>query len=226
MPGGGKLVIETANTGPDESLTIRGTGHGMDARILAHVFEPFFTTKGVGKGTGLGLATVYGIVQQSAGTISVQSEVGSGTTFTVSLPAIDEAPAFESASEPLPSGSGTVLLVEDEAGVRRLIANILEQHGYRVMAAAGGEEALRMVKESPFPIDLLISDVVMPKMRGPELAAQLRSHQPELKVLFISGYPDHPSVTSQMVSGRSHFLPKPFVVDSLMRAVSEVLGSP
>jgi PAS domain S-box-containing protein len=222
MPGGGRLTIETTNVESGVCLTIRDTGHGMDASTLEHVFEPFFTTKGVGQGTGLGLATVYGIIRQSAGHISVESEVGHGTTFTVLLPASEGVVAPALSAEPVLSGSGSVLLVEDEEGVRRLIATILEQYGYRVLAAPDGVEALRVFEECGNRIDLLISDVVMPRMRGPELAAQLRRLQPGMNVLFISGYTD-PSITSQVVSAGSHFLQKPFAVDELVRAVSEAL---
>jgi CheY-like chemotaxis protein/two-component sensor histidine kinase len=224
MPDGGKLIIETANAGQEVSLTVCDNGHGMDAGTLEHVFEPFFTTKGVGKGTGLGLATVYGIVRQSAGHIFVQSESGCGTTFTVRLPATEGVAELKASEEPMPAGSGSVLLVEDEEGVRRLIATTLEQHGYRVLAAPGPEEALRMYEGCAHRIDLLISDVVMPCMRGPELAVHLRERQPELNVLFISGYTD-PSITNQVVSEGSHFLQKPFAVDGLLRAVNEALGS-
>jgi CheY-like chemotaxis protein len=223
MPEGGKLIIETANDGQVVTMTVRDTGHGMDAGTLEHVFEPFFTTKAVGKGTGLGLATVYGIVRQSAGHISVQSQVGSGTTFTVRLPAMGDVPALETSVQPLPAGGGNVLLVEDEEGVRQLIATILEQHGYSVQSAPDGEEALRICEQSGQPIDLLISDVVMPHMRGPELAAHVRKHQPEINVLFISGYTD-PSITNQVVSEESHFLQKPFSVEALVRAVSKAMG--
>ena len=223
MPNGGKLTIETANTGSEVSLSVRDTGHGMDAETLEHVFEPFFTTKGVGKGTGLGLATVYGIVRQSAGHITVHSEVGRGATFTVFLPAVDTAPALPGIVKPLPAGSGSVLLVEDERDVRRLAATILENHGYRVLTAADGEEALLMYERYGHPIDLLISDVIMPRMRGPELAAHLRTRQPEMRVLYISGYSD-PSIANQMVSAASHFLQKPFAAEALVRAVSDALG--
>lgn len=222
MPGGGKLTIETANAGMDVSLTVRDTGVGMDAGTLEHLFEPFFTTKGVGQGTGLGLATVYGIVRQSAGHISVQSEVGRGTTFSVLLPVIEGVVATAAAAEPPAGGSACVLLAEDEEGVRQLVATILEQHGYRVLAAPDGEEALRMFEQCGHRIDLLISDVVMPRMRGPELAVHLRRHQPEINVLFMSGYTD-PSITNHLISAGSHFLQKPFAADALVRAVIEAL---
>jgi PAS domain S-box-containing protein len=223
MPSGGKLIIETANADAEVSLKVRDTGHGMDKATLEHVFEPFFTTKGVGKGTGLGLATVYGIVRQSAGHITVESDVGYGTTFTVLLPAAEEPKAVESTAKSVPAGAGNVLLVEDERDVRRLAATILESHGYRVLTAGDGEEALRMFERCEDRIDLLISDVVMPRMRGPELAAHLRRRQPEMKVLFISGYTD-PSIANHVVSAASHFLQKPFAAEALVRAVSDALG--
>jgi PAS domain S-box-containing protein len=223
MPEGGKLTIETANAGSEVILSVRDTGHGMDAETMEHVFEPFFTTKGIGKGTGLGLATVYGIVRQSAGHIAVHSEVGRGATFTVFLPAVEGEPALPGAAKPMPTGSGSVLLVEDERDVRRLAATILENHGYRVLAAADGEEALLIYERYGHPIDLLISDVIMPRMRGPELAAHLRTRQPEMRVLYISGYSD-PSIANQMVSAASHFLQKPFAAEALVRAVNDALG--
>ena len=224
MPRGGKVTIETANAGSEVSLTVRDTGSGMDAGTLEHVFEPFFTTKETGKGTGLGLATVYGIVRQSAGHISVQSEVGRGTSFSVFLPATEGVVALQVSAEPPPRGSGCVLLVEDEEAVRRLVAMILEQHGYRVLTAPNGEEAIRVFEQCGYAIDLLISDVVMPRMRGPELVDHLRRSQPEINVLFISGYND-PSIKNQQVSGQAHFLQKPFAVDALVRAVNEALRS-
>jgi CheY-like chemotaxis protein len=224
MPDGGKLIIETANTEQGVSLSVRDTGRGMDPITLEHAFEPFFTTKGLGKGTGLGLATVYGIVRQSAGDIFVESAPGRGATFTVRLPASDKVPATKEPDRPAPRCSGTVLLVEDEEGVRRLIATILEQHGYHVLEAPGGEEALGMLEQCNDRIDLLISDVVMPRMGGPELAAHLREVRPELTILFISGYTD-PSITDQVVLTGSHFLQKPFAADALVRMVGEVLRS-
>jgi PAS domain S-box-containing protein len=223
MPSGGKLIIETANSEQGVSLTVRDTGHGMEAGTLEHVFEPFFTTKGVGKGTGLGLATVYGIVRQSAGHISVASEAGYGTTFTIRLPATDGIAAPTASGQSASGGRGNVLLVEDEGAVRRLIASILEQHGYRVVVANDGEEALRVYEHCRHRIDLLISDVVMPRMRGTELAAHLRELQPEMSFLFISGYTD-PSISAQVVAAGSHFLQKPFKADTLLRAVNEALG--
>jgi len=223
MPNGGKLIIETANSGPGISLTVKDTGHGMEAGTLEHVFEPFFTTKGLGKGTGLGLATVYGIVRQSAGNISVESEVGSGTTLTIRLPAIEGVAAKRGSVPAAPGGRGNVLLVEDEEGVRQLIATILERNGYMVVPAKEGEEALRLFERTRHRIDLLITDMVMPRMGGTELAARLRELQPEMKVLFISGYTD-PAISKQVTSVGSQFLQKPFTADGLLRAVNGALG--
>jgi len=224
MPFGGQLVIETANEGAEVSLTVRDTGQGMDGSMLEHVFEPFFTTKGVGKGTGLGLATVYGIVRQSSGSIQVQSEIGRGTAFTVRLPAADRAAAAAAHVEPVSMGSGTVLLVEDEDGVRELAGTILKQHGYRVLSAADGQNALDLFDRCPQSIDLLLCDVVMPRMRGPELATRLRARQPAIKVLFMSGYTD-PSIANHAVAAGLKFLQKPFAADTLVRAVHETLGA-
>ena len=222
MPGGGRLIIETTNSGPAVSLIVRDTGHGMEAGTLEHVFEPFFTTKGVGKGTGLGLATVYGIVRQSSGHISVVSEVGYGTTFTIRLPAIEGVASQNTSAQPMPGGKGNVLLVEDEESVRRLIATILEQNGYRVVVANDGEDALRVYEHCRHRIDLLISDVVMPGMRGTELAARLRELRPEMSVIFISGYTDS-SISAQVGSAGSYFLQKPFTADALLRVVNQAL---
>jgi CheY-like chemotaxis protein len=238
MPKGGRLIIETANwdglddeiaekalSGPRVRLSVTDTGHGMDVVTMEHAFEPFFTTKGIGKGTGLGLAMVYGIVRQSGGRISVHSEVGRGASFTVDLPAVQGVRALEEELAPIPMGSETVLLVEDEAGVRRLIANILEKHGYRVFEAAGGEEAVRMYPQIPYRVDLLVTEVVMPRMRGPELAISLRTQHPEIPVLYISGYSDPSLGVPVGFSTGSHYLQKPFAAADLVRAVREALDS-
>ncbi|HKE28757.1 MAG TPA: MASE1 domain-containing protein [Bryobacteraceae bacterium] len=220
MPDGGRLTIETANTRAGAvSLTVRDTGHGMDAATMEHAFEPFFTTKDVGKGTGLGLATVYGIVQQSAGQISVRSEPGRGAAFTVHLPGVDGIVAAEVEAPPVPVGSGTVLLAEDEEGVRMFIAASLERQGYRVLMAASGEEALRVAHECRDPIHLLITDVVMPRMKGPELASRLLAGNATLKVLYISGY----SQPGAFERG-SNYLQKPFASQALLQAVKTALG--
>jgi CheY-like chemotaxis protein len=239
MPGGGKLIIETANSIPGElpadrqtvasryvSLAVRDTGYGMDRETMDHVFEPFFTTKAVGQGTGLGLATVYGIVRQSAGYISVNSDPGKGATFTVHLPTSEGTQQAEgSAPAPVASGSETVLLVEDDETVRRLLATILRNHGYRVFTSADGNEAIRMSRDLREPIDLLITDVVMPHMRGPDLARLLRVQQRNMRVLYISGYTDPPIANPMAFGEGSVYLQKPFAKDALVRAVRETLGS-
>jgi PAS domain S-box-containing protein len=230
MPGGGRLVIETANCGGLESepegtvqLIVRDTGHGMDSTTIEHVFEPFFTTKGIGRGTGLGLATVHGIVEQSGGRISVQSDLGLGATFTIHLPTIRQVPDVAIQPGEAVKGDETVLVVEDEEGVRLLIVKILQGHGYRVLQASGGEEAIRVFKDHVGQIDLLVTDVVMPQMRGPELAARLRLLHAGMKVLFISGYTDPLITDSSALSADSSYLQKPFERDALARAVRDAL---
>ncbi|HEY6060180.1 MAG TPA: PAS domain S-box protein, partial [Gemmatimonadales bacterium] len=207
MPGGGRITIATINAVLDPELarehpdvppgawvrlTVSDTGEGMTPEVKAHLFEPFFTTKEVGKGTGLGLATVYGIVHQSGGFITVDSEPDCGTRFVIFLPAA-EAPEQEPApavAEPAAAGSGTVLLVEDEAGVRRLAREVLSRYGYRVLEAGDGNEALRVAGAYEGPIDLLLTDVVMPGMSGAELAERFHALRPEAAVLYASGYAD------------------------------------
>jgi PAS domain S-box-containing protein len=237
MPDGGQLTIETANGLPQGAesqtglrgdyvcLTVRDTGLGMDKGTMERAFEPFFTTKGVGKGTGLGLSTVYGIVRQSAGHISIESEPGQGAAFHMLLPAVQGAPAVEAPPAPVVQGSETVLLVEDEDSVRRFLVTILRNHGYQVLQAAGGEEAIRTCRESAGRIDLLITDVVMPRMRGPELAARLRAMSSDLRVLYISGYTDPPIGETTDFGAGSHYLQKPFAQDALLEAVREALNA-
>ena len=206
MPTGGTLVIETRNVHLDDEfarqhttvqpgahvlLAVSDTGVGMDAEVLAHIFEPFFTTKDVGKGTGLGLATCYGIVKQNRGSIWVDSERAIGTTFRIYLPRAEAIVAGLEPSEPRvaeqPRGSETVLLVEDEVLVRNLAADALRRHGYQVLSASTGIEALDLAGQVLHPIDVLVTDVVMPQMGGEQLAVRMLSERPALKVLFISG---------------------------------------
>jgi PAS domain S-box-containing protein len=238
MPDGGKLTIESANARTDETcaecharigsgkyvmLTVRDTGKGMDAATVERIFEPFFTTKDVGKGTGLGLATVYGIVQQSGGHISVSSAPNRGASFSVHLPAAEKPAPKEQLPEPPEKGTGTILLVEDQTEVRRFVAAVLNSYGYRVLEASDGEEAMRIC-QSPGPrIDLLVTDVVMPRMRGPELAAHVHAAYPDLRVLYISGYTDL-AITGQIASEPgSDYLQKPFTPHALARKVHEIL---
>jgi len=243
MPAGGRLTMETRNVefaegqtgapaglGPGRyvTLSISDTGHGMDGDIRKRVFEPFFTTKGPGKGVGLGLATVYGIVQQSGGVIEVDSEPGRGATFRLYLPRVEAEPAEVSAPEAVEDagGSETILLVEDQAEVRAVASAILAEKGYRVLEAAGGPEALARCERYTGPIHLLLTDIVMPVMTGWQLAERVRALRPEVKVLYASGYPDELSRPDDVGDGAPAFLPKPFTPEQLAVKVREVLGSP
>jgi CheY-like chemotaxis protein len=243
MPGGGKLSIETANVVLNEAyaaqhldvvpgeyvlLAVGDTGLGMSEEVRAHVFEPFFTTKEKGKGTGLGLATVFGIVKQNRGHIGVESEVGLGTTFEIYLPrlAADQqtVPKRLRAYVELPAqGSETVLVVEDEAPVRDLVRDILEAQGYQVITAGDGLEGLEVAQHHEGPIHLLLTDVVMPRLSGRALAEQLRPMRPEMRVLFTSGYADDAIIHRGMLEEGVDFLPKPFELESLARKVRAIL---
>ncbi len=237
MPNGGTLSIETANTeAPEEwknppercvMLVVRDSGTGMDDSVRAHIFEPFFTTKEVGKGTGLGLATVYGIVKQSGGWITVDSVPDKGATFRVYFPRIEgladragRSPRLLSAS----GGSETILLVEDELAVRRLARRLLRQQGYTVLEAANGLEGLRIASQQSGPIHLLLTDVVMPGMSGPELALHLKREQPGIKVVYMSGYADEALGQHGVLAEGMEFLQKPFNPHDLAIRVREALG--
>ncbi len=241
MPTGGTLTIETRSVqiadqpGRDSQsvdpgsyvmLTVKDTGCGMDEETQSHLFEPFFTTKEQGKGTGLGLSTVYGIVKQCGGHISVESRPGQGASFTIFFPRADEtADATEAGAGPAGESRGkeTVLLVEDEPGVRGLVHNTLKLHGYTVLEARHGIEALLTGAKHMGPIHLLLTDVVMPQMSGPEVAERLAAVRPGLKVLYMSGYPDHPIFSQIGVAAHAAFLPKPFTPNALVQKVREVL---
>ncbi len=239
MPGGGELTIETANVVPDEIFTrdhpslvqgphvllsVRDTGIGISDEIRHHIFEPFFTTKERGKGTGLGLATVYGIVHQSGGDLDFRSESGKGTTFNVYLPCADgESETLSTVPTEAPRGSESVLVVEDEDSVREIVNRVLSGKGYRVLMASDGNEGLRISREYDGPIDLLLTDMVMPRMGGRELATRLEAERAGMKVLFMSGYTgDAISHQGVLESGLS-FIQKPFRTDALLRKVREVL---
>ena len=241
MPQGGKVVIATANAKMDEAytrhrpgskvgdyvmLSVTDTGSGIDSETLAHIFEPFFTTKQQGKGTGLGLATVYGVVKQSGGYIWVDSIVGKGTSFQVFLPRIDEPVSAIEPAAPAPGtfrGAETVLLVEDADALRKLTHTLLEQNGYRVLAAANGAEALQLAQQKPERIDLLLTDVIMPGLNGRALAERFELLQPGIRVLYMSGYTDAAIVDHGVFESGTYLLHKPFSEESLIRKVREVL---
>jgi PAS domain S-box-containing protein len=226
MPQGGTLTIETRNLGPGVQLTVSDTGVGMDGTVKARIFEPFFTTKDAGKGTGLGLATVYGIVKQSAGTIEVDSEPGRGTTFRIVLPRTDETLADLVVKAPtvILRGWETVLVAEDDRGVRRLVCDGLRSWGYRVLEAGDGAEALRLAAEHTGTIDLLITDVVMPSMSGRVLAERLVELRPGLRVLYLSGHSDDAVVRHGVPEESAALLTKPFAPDALAAKVRAMLG--
>ncbi|SRR5216684_2250533 len=241
MPRGGKLTIETASAelndeyarghtgvrpGKYAMLAVSDTGVGMDSETQAHIFEPFFTTKELGKGTGLGLATVYGIVKQSSGWIWVYSEVGKGTTFKIYLPQVDERvqPPESSKTRSLaPGGTETILVVEDQDSIRELTREFLKGSGYTMLEAKDGSEALQLAVRYESAIDLLVTDVVMPKMGGRELAHRLSAVRPLIKVLYMSGYAENSAAESGILDQNSVWLQKPFSLESLLHKVREVL---
>jgi two-component system, cell cycle sensor histidine kinase and response regulator CckA len=245
MMAGGKLTIATANADLDEAyvdrrvvvrpgryvqLTISDTGCGMDTETQSHIFEPFFTSKEQGKGTGLGLATVYGIVKQSGGNIWVYSEPGHGTVFKIYLPLVEaasEAPGRVERSKEAPRGSETILVVEDDASLREISCNFLQSSGYTVMPAGSPEEALHLAERHSGPINFLLTDVVMPKMNGRQLATRLCEMRPGIKVLYVSGYADgivRDGVHGALEEGLE-FLQKPYTRYALMVKIREVLDA-
>jgi PAS domain S-box-containing protein len=229
MPAGGKLTMSTRNVteGRDAwvELAVSDTGHGMSEATRTRIFEPFFTTKEVGKGTGLGLSTCYGIVQQLGGRIAVESRIGVGTTFRIMLPAhapVAAPPPTKRAPAEAPSGGETVLLLEDDRLVRTLTKRLLEALGYRVLVAALPGESLTIAREHPGPIDLLVTDVMMPESSGPEAARAIQAIRPEIRVLYVSGYS-----ADALPSGDEdlHFLGKPFTREDLAQKLREVLAT-
>lgn len=240
---GGTLVIETGNAELDDQyagkhlavkpgsyvmLAVTDTGHGMDAETRGRLFEPFFTTKGQGRGTGLGLSTVYGIIKQSGGSVEVYSEPEMGTTVKVYLPRADQ-PAIAGEPQATPQaasrGSETILVAEDEEAVRKLVCATLERAGYRVMVAASGEEAVKQAAAHPERIDLLITDMVMPHMGGRELAPILQAARPGLRVLYISGYTDGAMSEAFALQHDGQFLQKPFTPSMLAAKVRQILDA-
>jgi CheY-like chemotaxis protein len=244
MPEGGRLVLRTANASLDASyaekhadvtsgsyvmVSVTDTGCGMDAETKNRVFEPFFTTKDVGKGSGLGLAVAYGVVRQSGGSIWVYSEPGKGSAFKVYLPravaAVPERGTAEDGGVAAAGGGETILVVEDDDNLRVLVCRVLGQAGYRILSAGTPDEALNLAGERGEVADLLLTDVVMPQMGGPDLAEKLRASRADLPVLYMSGYAES-SVTRQIKPNSSTaFLEKPFALDLLLRKVREVLDS-
>ncbi len=241
MPEGGKLTLELSNTELDASyagihdvapgsyvmLAVSDNGCGMTPEVRQRAFEPFFTTKDVGSGTGLGLATVYGIVRQSGGHIWLYSEQGIGTTFKMFFPSVDtrEEPVSSEGSDIAPRGTETILVVEDDPGVRVLVEEILDSIGYRILTAEDGNSALRAAEQHSGKIDLLITDVVLPRMGGKEIASRLSALRPGIKVLFMSGYTGHSAVQHGTLDSDVNFLPKPFSPDALCDKVRAVLTS-
>ena len=245
MPEGGHLIVETADVECDEAfstahlnvapgryamLAVSDTGHGMSQETQTRIFEPFYTTKASGQGTGLGLATVYGIISQNGGHIFVQSEQGQGTTFKIYFPVVSE-PAEQPTAPSItqrqiggrPTGGELVLLVDDHQGVRSLAGRVLKENGYRVLEAGSSAEAITCAADSNVPVDLLLTDVVMLGRSGPELADRLRSLHPNLKVLFMSGYAGELLARHHFDSGREPFLQKPFKTETLLQQVRCVL---
>jgi two-component system, cell cycle sensor histidine kinase and response regulator CckA len=236
MPAGGRLTIATSKVdldnahasrlgltaGPYAVLTVSDNGYGMNAEIQTHIFEPFFTTKEAGKGTGLGLATVHAIVMQSGGHVSLDSRLGVGTAFTIYFPASTTSAATLKClpvSQPTVAAAETILLVEDEHGLRKLIKELLRVEGYTVIESADGPSAIETAKTYPGTIHLLLTDMIMPRMHGRDLAMQLRQQRPRLKVLYITGYPDPGTLKGVRV------LEKPFMPEALLREIHDVLSS-
>ncbi len=244
MPDGGVLTIRTGNLddgpvsgsgpegdllGPHVALAVSDTGIGMDERTRARLFEPFFTTKEMGRGTGLGLATVYGIVRQSGGQIRVHTQPNQGTTFTVYLPRAEGVPAAAgetAAGAEAPGGTGTVLVVEDEESVRSLACRVLRGKGYRVIEAASADVALALLGADPGPVDLLLTDVVMPGISGPVLAQRLIRQYPRLRVLYMSGYAEEAIERRGTLPAGGELLEKPFTGDQLARRVRQAISGP
>jgi signal transduction histidine kinase len=242
MPQGGKIIMETANveirdegrdldlqSGRYVMLKVTDTGHGMDSSTLSHVFEPFFTTKPMGKGTGLGLATVYGIVKQSGGSVRAESEAGRGTMFQVYLPAVEGSTAVHKVQpsvDGVRGGSETILVAEDEPDLRELTRIFLEGYGYRVLEASGADQAIEKAEKSVEPIHLLLTDVIMPGMSGRQLAEKILCKRPQTKIVYMTGYTDDMVVQHKVLEPGVQLLQKPFTKVELARKVRATLDGP
>ena len=243
MPKGGRILVETKRVWLDKpmrnslleaapgayvALSVKDTGTGMTPAVKAKIFEPFFTTKAVGKGTGLGLSVVYGVVKQLGGGIDLQSEPGQGTTFCIYFPEVREGAraTVEAAGRESPEtyrGSETILVVEDEDSVRKFIQQALTAQGYTVLASRNGVEALQVLKQTNQPLDLVVTDLIMPDMGGRELAAQVRAHRPGLPVVYTTGYSKDMGDYQEALANAEYFLAKPFGPLDLARKVREIL---
>ncbi len=246
MPHGGKLTIATCNRQVNQGhsdegadampprpgkyvvLTVSDTGVGMDADTQSHVFEPFFTTKDLGKGTGLGLASVYGVVQQSGGWVTFRSQLGHGSSFSIYLPEAGGEPASTStqpAPPPETKGTETILVVEDEDEIRDMVREYLERKGYTVVAANNGSDAMQVAQRYKGSIHLLLTDVVMPHLGGHELAQQIKGMRPRIKVLFTSGYPEHTALNDRITDQSAMILQKPYPLNILASRIREMLDA-
>ena len=226
MAKGGQLWIRTADLTGSVSITVEDDGIGMDEDTRHHIFEPFFTTKGVGKGTGLGLSIVHAIVEQSGGTISVDSRPGQGTTFTISLPVAEPLDAVpEPVAAPADGGAETILLAEDNAMVARAVSRMLVQHGYRLVTVESGEEAIEFARNAPGTVDLLLTDLVMRGLNGRQAAEVVLRHQPHAKVLYMSGYTEDVVIRVGRFEPGTAFIQKPFSGEELAQRVRELLDS-
>jgi CheY-like chemotaxis protein len=240
MPRGGRLIIETGNVyideehartqadcvpGPYVMLAVSDSGSGIDEEIKAHIFEPFFTTKEQGKGTGLGLSTVYGIVKQDSGHIRVESEPGAGAIFRIYFPRVGDPPMPKIIPQPRARrrGTETILLVEDEAALRRVVGEMLLRLGYTILEASDSLSVEKLVTDYKKPIELLLTDVVMPELGGRDLALRLKTIRREMKVLFMSGYPDDTIVQQGVLEFGAAYLQKPFTPDALASKIREAL---
>jgi len=240
MAEGGKLTLATSNVHLDAAycadhagfvpgdyvlLQVSDTGTGMDRETLSHIFEPFFTTKEVGKGTGLGLATVYGIIKQNGGFINVYSEVGFGSTFKIYIPraAAEGAAPQRTEQAPIAFGSGTILLVEDDAMVRTMTTQMLEALGYSVLVAEGPQDALSLCERRETSVDLLMTDVIMPEMNGKELKRRIEAVRPGIRTLLMSGYTSDVIAHHGVLDEGIHFIQKPFNIEELARKVQDAI---